>query len=327
MNAGTATINWLYEKQLRIDADWSEREPQGFTWWADRSAQRIEVVRSDHDSELGESFLIRVRTDLLEGVELNERALIVIGSMIMPFASMSGPVYNAATRRLSLCSIVRVHDGIREWMAPLISLSAALQVGEARIMGPQLPTLLPGTRFAVSGHPKRGLRPKPDEMAELISTLIVPHGKASPPLTESDFTGAVKSLMMRPPSLGATADKSGLTVEFPYGDSSSLCQMTIAEKHPRYGRGLHLRQSFPVEIGSEIDGIQLSLDLNAQELAEDPAGYGLGSYCYRADTIHFCSFWPNVCLRKGLIENLYWGCANRAQRMSHRFRGDDWSNL
>ena len=65
MNAGSATIEWLYREQLRVDAEWSVRDATGFTWWADQNAQRIEVVRRDHDPELGESFLIRVRTEVL----------------------------------------------------------------------------------------------------------------------------------------------------------------------------------------------------------------------------------------------------------------------
>lgn len=327
MNAGTATINWLYENQLRVDAKWSERDAHGFTWWADRNVQRIEIVRTDHDSGLGDSFLIRVRTEYLDCVSLDEKTLNVIGAILMPFASMAGPVYDPSTRRLSLSSMVRVHEGIREWMAPLISMASVLQVGEVRIVGPQLAELLEGTRFATSGHPQNGLRSRPDEMADIIASLIAPAGKRPPHWTEREFSSAVKNCMMRPPSLGASAGGTGLTVEFPYGDFSSLCQMKSDEKHPRYGHGLHVRQSFPVKVGGDVEGLRLALELNAQELERDPAGYGFGSYCYRDRAIHFCSFWPNAVYREGQLENIYWGCAARARRLSERFCGDDWSEL
>lgn len=153
MNAGSATIEWLYREQLRVDAEWSVRDATGFTWWADQNAQRIEVVRRDHDPELGESFLIRVRTEVLCDLTLDDRALQIIGNFLMPFASMTGPVYGKPARKLSFSSMVRVHEGIRAWMAPLISMAAVLQVGEARILGPRIPELIGGGRFATSGHP------------------------------------------------------------------------------------------------------------------------------------------------------------------------------
>ena len=327
MNAGSATIEWLYREQLRVDAEWSVRDATGFTWWADHNAQRIEVVRRDHDPELGESFLIRVRTEVLCDLTLDDRALQIIGNFLMPFASMTGPVYDAAARKLSFSSMVRVHEGIRAWMAPLISMAAVLQVGEARILGPRTPELIGGGRFATSGHPDNGLRPTPDEMAELIAVLVAPLGQKPSAWIGPEFEEAVNGCMMQPPSLGATSGKDGLTVEFPYGDFSSLCQMKADETHPRYGHGLHLRQSFPVKVADELAGIRLALELNTEELVQDPAGYGFGSYTYRDDTLHFCSFWPNAIHRSGQLPNLYFACMARAQRMAQRFCNDDWSDL
>jgi hypothetical protein len=44
MNAGERTIDWLFREQLRVDHKWSIKLPTGFTWWADRHAQTIEIV-------------------------------------------------------------------------------------------------------------------------------------------------------------------------------------------------------------------------------------------------------------------------------------------
>lgn len=326
MNAGTTTIDWLYREQLRVDQQWSERDSNGFTWWADQNAQRIEVLMRETDPVRGEAFLIRVRTELLDDLALDDRTLQGIGALLMPFASMCGPVYDPATRGLSLSSIVRVHEGIRGWMAPLISMAAALQVAEARVMGPQLEELTVG-RFAISGHPSNGMRSKPDEMAEIIATVVAPSGQAPSRWSGKEFEQAVKASMMQPPSLGATYGETGLTVEFPYGEFSSLCQMQADEQHPRYGNGLLVRQSFPVDGLNEISGIRLALKLNAEELGQNPAGYGFGSYCYRENTIHFCTFLPNAVYREGMLTNLYYACAQRARRMSMQFRHDDWSKL
>jgi hypothetical protein len=171
------------------------------------------------------------------------------------------------------------------------------------------------------------MRSKPDEMAEIIATVVAPSGQAPSRWSGKEFEQAVKASMMQPPSLGATYGETGLTVEFPYGEFSSLCQMQADEQHPRYGNGLLVRQSFPVDCLNEISGIRLALKLNAEELGQNPAGYGFGSYCYRENTIQFCTFLPNAVYREGMLTNLYYACAQRARRMSMQFRHDDWSKL
>ena len=44
MNAGQQTVEWLFSEQLKVDAEWSVRTAKGFTWWAYRNAQTIEMI-------------------------------------------------------------------------------------------------------------------------------------------------------------------------------------------------------------------------------------------------------------------------------------------
>ena len=44
MNAGEETIDWLYRENLKVDEEWSIKLPEGFIWWADQNAQRIEII-------------------------------------------------------------------------------------------------------------------------------------------------------------------------------------------------------------------------------------------------------------------------------------------
>jgi hypothetical protein len=37
----------FFREQLRVDLKWSVKLPTGFTWWADRHAQTIEIVGSE----------------------------------------------------------------------------------------------------------------------------------------------------------------------------------------------------------------------------------------------------------------------------------------
>jgi hypothetical protein len=330
MNTGVKTIEWLYREQLKVDLKWSVRTRKGFRWWADKNAQTIEVIGEDKDPNGNTGYLISVRTDFLCSVELNEDALKAINGVLMPFASMAGPVYDPEMRTLSLCSLLRIYDWTSWWMNRLISVAAVLQIGEARIMGDLMSKML-GAEPAISGHPENGERPEPDEMPEIVANLIGPRGKEPFPWPATEFTDVVDKYMQQPPSLGATTGGAtpgglGFTVEFPYGDVSSLCQVMGDQPHPRYGNGLFLLQSFPVAKLSEAEGAKWALTLNGEEFGRIPNGYGFGSYVYRESRIHFTSFIPNLVCLPGLLPNIYFACAQRARAMSARLANSEWTS-
>jgi len=139
------------------------------------------------------------------------------------------------------------------------------------------------------------------------------------------FRDPVDGYMNQPPALLANAGGAGFTVEFPYGEQSSLCQTMADQPHPRYGNGLLLLQSFPVAVESDIEGARLALSFNSDELTVKPFGYGFGSYAYRQNTLHFTSFFPNALYRPGMLPNIYFSCAQRAREMSLRLAGADWT--
>lgn len=113
MSAGVRTVEWLFREQLKVDPEWSMRTPNGFRWWADKNAQAVEVAghEAGPDGELG--YLVSVRTEFLRSFRLGDRELAAINAVLMPFASMAGPVYDEQNRTLSRASMVRVHDAIR----------------------------------------------------------------------------------------------------------------------------------------------------------------------------------------------------------------------
>jgi hypothetical protein len=74
-NAGLKTIEWLFREQLRVDAEWSVKFSNGFTWWADHHAQTIEIVDSETDGSGDTAYLIGIRTDLLRNFSLTNPAL------------------------------------------------------------------------------------------------------------------------------------------------------------------------------------------------------------------------------------------------------------
>jgi hypothetical protein len=321
MNVGEETIQWLYKDQLRVDDEWSIRSANGFTWWADKHAQTVEILGEETWPDGDPTYLVSVRTDFLRDLTLNDQAALEINSL-MSFASMAGAVYEATTQTLRLCSLVRVHHEIAKWMNPIISLASVLQIAQARIEGTEMAKRL-NAHEAVSGHPTHGMRPKPDEMADMVETVIGPVGQQPCKWPHREFQDAVDQYMKRPPSLHASNGGLSFTVEFPYGEMSSLCKVT-GESHPRYGNGLLLLQSFPLVGCTDAEGAMLALSLNAEELASKPWGYGFGSYVYRTGMIHFTSFLPNAAYKQGWLPNLYSSSALRARAMSVRLMNRDW---
>ena len=325
MNTGQKTLEWLYREQLKVDEQWSVQAPNAFTWWADKNAQKVELIGTQVNP-LGETaYLIGVQTDFLRKLAPTDKTLTAINSILMTGASMAGPVYDEKEQTLKLCSLVRVHEDIRPWMSALLSMACALQISEIRMMGHQLAADL-GAELAESGHPQNGMRDTPDELADVVGPFVVPLGRQPCKWAHEEFEEAVNKYMQQPPSLGATNGGLAFTVEFVYGKGSSLCQAIGYQPHPVYGNGLLFVQSFPVSDRCSVnEGIRLALGLNDTELTKMPFGYGFGSYCYRDKMIHFTSFLPNAAYRNGLLTNLYFACGCRAREKSLRFTNTDWT--
>jgi len=293
----------------------------GFTWWADRHAQTIEVVGCERNEEGEQAYWVSVQTDFLRNFEMTDKALSVINPLLMGCASMAGPVFDEHKRTISLCSLVRVHDSIREWMSRLISVASVLQIAEARIIAPELATYL-GADSAESGHPVNGMRPIPDEFAGVVATLIAPLGQESCKWHPMQFEQAVCDYL-EPAGLPVTWGFRRLAAKLPCGDKTSLFDISGNDPHPRYGNGLLLNQSFPLGDLSELRAIRLAWSLNADTLVEAPVGYGFGSFCAFEGELHFTTFLPNVVERHALVLNFCSSATERAEYMSRRLlKGD-----
>ena len=335
VNIAEEVIDWLYTEQLQIDEQWSYLLPTGFTWWADQYAQTVEIVgeQTGPDGEAG--YLICVRTELLRDLDLTEAALVEINALPMRCASMAGPVYDVAARRLDLWSLVRVSDDNGSWMRFLLGAAAVIQLAEARMLAPILAQAT-GALTATSAHPESGERAVADEMTSAAETFVSSADQACA-WPEAEFRDAVSHFRNRPPAMAATAGVRGFTVEFPFGEQTSLCEVLGDQPHPLYGNGLLVLQRFPVDArragaerlgestGSESEGIRLALSLNAADLTRELTGYGLGSYVHADGMIYFTGFLPNALHKPGLLPTIYSSCAARAQAMAARFVDGRWN--
>jgi hypothetical protein len=300
MNAGQKTIEWLRTKQLQVDPEWSVSRPNGFTWWPHRHAQHVEVVR-DYDGPGGDKgYVIRIRTECLRIKAVLKPSAGVILNSSMERASMAGFVHDPVTGVLYLSSAVRVHEGIWQWMSRLLSVAAMTQIVDAPLDAKTIGLMLSGAISAASDHPSSGPRKQPDEIAASFPSMRKAQGQQPSRWTAREFAQALP-LMQRPPSVMASGGGAGVTIEFPYGGTTSLCRIVADEPHPRLGNGLFLLQSFPVthlvqsnaELRTRTPELRTrALKENITELSEDAKGYGFGSYCYRDGCIH----WNGLCI-------------------------------
>ena len=65
----------------------------------------------------------------------------------------------------------------------------------------------------------------------MIATLIAPMGNQPSRWSPAEFQQAVDKFINQPPALLASAGGAGFTVEFQYGDRSSLCQANANQPH------------------------------------------------------------------------------------------------
>lgn len=321
--SGRGTLQWLSSNQLKTDPEWSVHLEKGFSWWPDRQRQTVEQVKEMRGPDGETGYVIEIRTDVAKDVDLSESVLRFLDLFSMQCCTMAAPIYDFKSKSISLRSSVRVHDGIAGWMNPLISVAAALQAFEAKSLGSSLASHA-GCSVAESPHPSSGFANSPDEIMDLEAELFMPHGEQPSRWLASEFSEAVRKYMQGPPSVMSTDGGQGLTAEFPFGDSTSLLRLQGDQRHPSYGSGLLVLQSFPIPVASELEGIQKAFEFNAWEAASGPYGYLFGSYAFQRGMLHFVSFYPNAMYRQGLIPNLYYAAAERARAVSLRVTGRDW---
>jgi hypothetical protein len=320
MNAGLKTIEWLYSEQLKVDAEWSIRTTNGFTWWAHRHAQHVELVRDVRGPNGENGHLVRIRTEFVRGKDLKMGGQAL--DLLMSTPSLSGVVHEPAEALAYLSSAVWIHEGVWQWMARLLSVAAMQQVSDAHFLAASMAPAVGGTP-AVSAHPKSGARDIPDELAASFPSMCDSAGIHASHWGVQEFDDALTDHMQGPQVVLASGGGPGVTIEFPYGEATSLCTMKATVPHPRFGNGLQIRQLFPLSSsGSNVDGYRdLALRLNRAELSEDPKGYGLGGFCYREGCVQFNAFLPNLIYMKGLLPNLFYQCAARAAHLQAQLLG------
>jgi hypothetical protein len=290
-DVGPQVLDQVY-KQMKIDREWSVKANRQFVWWGHRLAQRVWAEPPYQDEEF---TIIRMhaRTDVVTGFRPTQQRLGSLAALVRR-ASLSGLVCDPENPgRLQLACSMYVHAETQDWVQPAFALAVAMQAAEAELLADGLAEAL-GATVAASSHPASGPRPEPDEMLNILTAVVVPDG-TGPSAFPGDHFNLARGMMEHSLFL-ASGDESGLTVEFPFGNFTSLCRIQTDQPHPWFGAGLLVRLTVPAGGSGEGEAGQMeqALALNERELGERTQTHFLGSWCPDTHGLTFVTFYPNT---------------------------------
>lgn len=336
-DVGPEVLEFLFGV-MKIDDAWSVREPRGFSWWGHRLAQRVwaEPVRLSYDHHVVRLHAATaVLRDVRDTPEMRARLATTNRSM-----HLGALTWSPESRRIMLHSAACFHSGTRPWLQPLFLAAVGLQVADAHIKADGLARVL-GGEPDVSAHQRSGPRREPDDLLNVIATVVAPAGAGSSPWAEADFK-ATADMNPRPWVL-ANGDADGITAEFPFtgdlpaaiagGAETALLTASSTDRHPQLGSGLLLRLRLPFNV-SQKQGSDLAWMLNALETIEETNTHTLGAWCLGptppgrpdAHSVTFVSFVPAAAYRKGLLDVLAMDMAIRTRWVASTLLGDRDTN-
>lgn len=312
-DVGLRLLDSLYE-QMMIDDQWAVRRERGFTWWAFRVAQHVEVGTPVAWGEVT-VCPVRIWTEVVRDVDPATAPATVVGRL-NTYATFSALVWNEDEATITECCTAVVTDENIDWLSKLLATAAVLQNTASHSRAHGLAGLTGGTP-AGSNHPASGERPAMDDLLQVPERVVMVEGAEPSRFGEEKFAGVGDFL--REMNFLGFVDESGLTCEVPFTGTTpiaaleegqqpqtSLVQMLSAAPHPEAGNGLLCLMRLPYA-ADPAEVAALANMLNATEAQGNTNTMLLGAWCPQPNsdtTLAFCSFVPNLVHTWVLVENL-----------------------
>jgi hypothetical protein len=222
------------------------------------------------------------------------------------------------TRKLSLFSSVYVSPEMVQWLPKFFAREALVQVTNAEIQSVTLSEILGGKPdFLPSGK-----NSSPDGILDVVNEVYAPKGKNRSRWHDTEeFVKFAGTYGLSDVCFGI-GDKSGLTLETPFGDSSALIRLRSEVEHPQLGSGLLVTVQIPFtveEVSKEAAWLNF---LEARLWTDFPQ---LGCWQLHHNELAHASFIPNALYCDGLATNFaLWSVARaRWLRRAHALLPDD----
>lgn len=337
---GSKALSLLYAK-LMVDDKWSVRATRGFSWWAYRLAQHVEVSEPYPGPGGAAACDVRIWTDVATNVPRQKGEVAKMMSIVNAQETMNALVWNEHHGSIVECCTSTVFpDTVESWV-DLLSVAAVIQNCAAHSRAHSVAEVV-GGRVAASNHPTSGERPEMDDLLNVPERVIVPEGQGP-----SRFTGPLleklaasdSPLSKVSPLFTGTAE--GFTAEFPYSGAvtateramsgssqppeTALFRVMTDQPHPEFGSGALMVLALPVRF-SPGAGFGVANELNLLESTTPTRTNLLGAWCVEPgskghDRIAFVSFVPSLLAKGGILENLCFYNAARARWAQGVLRG------
>lgn len=322
-DVGPAVVDYL-RRRLQIDQEWLVQEQRSFEWWAHRLRQRVwaEPVRSSGGHDV---VRVQAECDLLRGVQ-DRDAAVELANELNADAGLDALVFVPERAEVVSRLSCVMHENVL-WLAQLLAIAVAHQVGLAESRADQLAAIL-GGEVATSSHPESGRRPEPDEMLNIVPSLAAE--AVDVPLGRADYEDVAEQL--RQVVLASPGD-TGFTAEVPFwGATPAVAAMALDQPGPetalvtvsedevlprnalgaaaRLGSGLVVRLRLPVD-ASDLGELEAGNRLNRSQTEDWSPAHLMGAWHVENETVAFASFVPGYLLaaipsssRPGLLVNV-----------------------
>ena len=321
MDCGLEVVRHLFDV-LELEEKACLRHERGFTWWGDDLAQRVWAEPAvDRDGET--VWKVQARTHLLKEFVASEENLGLL-SELASHASLGGGLIRDEERRnrIQLASYLYASRSTLQWAKGFFPTVAATQAAEAHLMAQSLAGLA-GCTPDTSAHPVAG----PGKRHRVLDVLgaWVRGGKLPPVWTIDEFYETAEEIAAVEP-FPAAVSEAGLTIEFPFGESTAVCELTTKTEHPTYHNGLLVRLNLPVSL-SETEDPEIVLRCNLHEINSlTESSHFTGSCSIGERGFSYKNFIPNLPSFRGVpfLSSMVRLMASRARWFADAIRAEDW---
>jgi hypothetical protein len=286
----------------------------GFDWTPGSHLVRVRALPNENPAT-EDRWRISVETDFLQSVPIEDMKFIELtasrsGVLASTYSMQYPPVEiwkkhpNRKNPKLSLFSSVYVDPELVHWLSTFLAREAIVEVTDAEMQSLQMSEVVGGKPdFVPSGRNKH-----PDEILGILNGIYVPEGKKRSRWEGTDEFVNFAENYGRSDGCFGNGDKSGLTLETPFGDESALIQLRSDVQHPQLGNGLLVTIQIPFLAAIEEIAKQSAL-LNFWEASRWTDFPQLG--CWQPHDIDsnmksglaHASFVPNALYSSGLVTN------------------------
>ena len=320
-DAGNDVVEGTFGR-LEIDDEWSISIRRDFAWWGHRLRQRIWST-SGYDDDGIVIHRVFVVSDLVRNIKSGQSDVDQLLGPMGALAIGSARVFDPTEKTIRLWTAVTVHAEIVEWMISLFSSLAIIQAIEAANRA-EITAEVVGGDIDLSAHPSSGERSEADEMMHIVDNAFIPAGQRPSPWSGSEELDQIRESLNKL-NCFSTGNRTGLTAEFPIGSTTSMMQVITGEKNPVIGSGVGILLQLPLW-GSAERAAMMAGVLNRAEANRHTPGHLIGSWCSKTigerSNPTFASFIPAALYQPGLLTNLVFSAAVRAQWVGRTLNPD-----